>query len=150
MEREADHSLQKNDEKAARHLREQITITFKYEYRRQNTPAKTSPVHEAKDLNAIGWEHYKNKKYAEALEAFQQSANQHDKNGYYFLGFMHEFGYGVEKNIEKAQEYYEVAAKKGHKVAQLKLRWEGPADKHQTNSLTHKEKRQSPSHKKKN
>ena len=61
---------------------------------------------------------YTDEKYAEALTIFRSLEAQGDINSAYAIGLMYTNGYGVEKDIAKASDYYAEAARGGHSAAQ--------------------------------
>jgi len=58
----------------------------------------------------------------EELSRLQQQAEQDDADAQYNLGFMYAEGQGVPQSDAKAIEWYEKAAKQGHKMAEENLR----------------------------
>ena len=62
-----------------------------------------------------------NKKYEEAVKAFEEAAAIEYAEGQYWLGRCYYFGWGVEKDIKKTKELYEGAAVQGYTDAQFGL-----------------------------
>lgn len=60
--------------------------------------------------------------YSEAFNYFQSASEQNDPLGQYFLGELYEEGNGVSRNIDKAKEYYQLAANQGQIDAIKKLK----------------------------
>lgn len=58
------------------------------------------------------------KKFDEALKQFEPAAKEGDPKALYYLGLMYSGGFGVEKDMKKALEYYGEAAAKGNILAQ--------------------------------
>lgn len=54
-------------------------------------------------------------------KAFELYQSCHIPYAYYRVGEALEFGRGVEKNVEKAKQYYRVAYREGHPLARRKL-----------------------------
>lgn len=59
--------------------------------------------------------------FAGALEALQPLAEQGGASAQYFIGDMYLFGRGVEKDVDKAAEWYRRAAERGHAGGQATL-----------------------------
>ena len=66
-------------------------------------------------------EAFNNKEYSAALKEFKAEAEKDNTEAIYYLGVMHERGFGVAKNVSKAYDYYVSAAEKGHGKSALKL-----------------------------
>jgi uncharacterized protein len=66
-----------------------------------------------------GWNAYKKKDYKTAHELWLPLAEQGEPRAQFFLGFMHEIGFGIPKNDKKALKWYQLAAKQGDPRAQL-------------------------------
>ena len=64
----------------------------------------------------------------EALRNFKRADEMGNKRAPYHIGYMYECGIGVEKDEEKAIEYYEKASKAGYKAANYNLRQLRPRD----------------------
>jgi len=62
--------------------------------------------------------------YKQAFEWLERSASQEYSPALYFLGQLYYVGEGVEVNREKAFEYFEQAAEKGHLLAQRNIAYE--------------------------
>ena len=56
------------------------------------------------------------------MELFRKSAEQSDAGAQIWLGYCYENGYGVEKDITKAVEWYRKAAAQGDKDAEERLK----------------------------
>ncbi len=63
---------------------------------------------------------FDNKKYAKAYNGFLKAANE-GTIAKFNIGFMHEFGFGVKKDIKKAIFFYRMSANDGYAVAQNSL-----------------------------
>ena len=61
--------------------------------------------------------YYSNKEYSKALDNLHKITYLNQPGVFYMLGQMHQRGYGVEQNKEKALEYYAKAESKGHVIA---------------------------------
>lgn len=61
------------------------------------------------------------KKYQEAVELFQKSANQGNMCGEHYLAVMYQHGKGIRRDYTKALEYYKKSADKGYSLAQSNL-----------------------------
>ncbi|MEY3089770.1 MAG: hypothetical protein RL113_86 [Pseudomonadota bacterium] len=66
-------------------------------------------------------EEYHNGSYIQALNGFYALAKKGDPKAQYNLGLMYANGEGVQKNIQKAKQWYEKAAMHGHGAAQYNL-----------------------------
>lgn len=66
--------------------------------------------------------HYiKEKKYKKAIDMFNRLIMQKDVRGYLGLGTCYENGYGIDKNLKKAEEYYLYAYDNGVERAECNL-----------------------------
>lgn len=63
------------------------------------------------------------KNYSKALLWFEKSANQGNADATNYLGVMYQYAYGVEKDVNKAYNYYLKGAEKGNCYAQRNLAW---------------------------
>ncbi len=63
------------------------------------------------------------KDYSKALPWLEKSANQGNDKALNLLGLMYQFSYGVEKDVNKAYNYYLKGAEKGNCYAQRNLAW---------------------------
>ena len=83
-------------------------------------PAKTEGISRnyADELFDEGMKFYAARNYLGALNRFSQAAISSHSGAQFMLGSMYENGYGVEKNLEAALNYYSSAAEKGHPSAQ--------------------------------
>ncbi len=61
------------------------------------------------------------KKYHEAVQLFQKSANQGNMCGEHYLAVMYQHGKGIKRDYSKALEYYKKSADKGYILAQSNL-----------------------------
>jgi len=68
-----------------------------------------------------GIEAYEKSDYQTALKKFSNAAKNDTVVAQYFLGEMYIDGSGVERNVEKAMFWYELAAKQGYAKAQYRL-----------------------------
>ena len=69
----------------------------------------------------IGFMYYLDASYTMALEWLEKSADQKNDQAQLLLGFMHEKGFGVEQNLDKAIEYYTMSANQSNAEAQHRL-----------------------------
>lgn len=72
-------------------------------------------------LLRAGVKNYKERNYQKALYYFQKAAEQNESNAMCYLGVMCFNGYGVEKDVMKAAEWYEKSAKLGNATASTNL-----------------------------
>lgn len=56
--------------------------------------------------------------FAKAKECYEKAVELGEPFGYVSLGALYEEGYGVEKDLEKAAEYYRLAIENGRTDAQ--------------------------------
>ena len=63
-----------------------------------------------------------NKDYSKALELFKEAANDDEPNAMCYLASMYENGIEVEKDLNKAIEYYKKASELGLEFATDKLK----------------------------
>lgn len=68
-----------------------------------------------------GWEAYQNKDYKTAYEIWLPLAEKGDTRAQFFMGFMHDMGFGVPKDDKEAVNWYRLAAEQGDSRAQLFL-----------------------------
>ena len=68
-----------------------------------------------------GLRHLQQGAYARALAQFRPLAERGEADGQYFLGLMHERGYGLPRDDRKAAHWYRLAAKQGNASAQANL-----------------------------
>ena len=73
------------------------------------------------DLYQVGLYYYDLKRYDRALECFRIGEENEDSDCLCIIGYMYEKGYGLEKNIEMAREYYELSSRLGNVVAACNL-----------------------------
>lgn len=66
-----------------------------------------------------GWNAYEKKDYKTARELWLPLAEQGEPKAQFFLGFMHDMGFGVPENDKKANKWYQLAAEQGNSRAQL-------------------------------
>ncbi|CAK2702403.1 conserved exported hypothetical protein [Vibrio crassostreae] len=69
-------------------------------------------------------EHYKNKErpaYPQSLKWFKRAADKEDSVAYFYLGVMHNFGYGVPVDDVKAVKWYKLSADQGNRTAMFNL-----------------------------
>jgi uncharacterized protein len=66
-----------------------------------------------------GWNAYEKKDYKTARELWLPLAEQGEPKAQFFLGFMHDMGFGVPENDKKANKWYQLAAEQGDSRAQL-------------------------------
>lgn len=65
---------------------------------------------------------YEKGEFKEAIPYLNEAASRGNAKALYSLGYMYENGEGVDKDIDKAKEYYQLSAEKGHKKAKLALK----------------------------
>lgn len=65
------------------------------------------------DLRKKGDDAFKNKKYKDALNFYEQMAEKKNGYGYYMLAKIYISGLGVKQNTKKAFDYFSLAADKG-------------------------------------
>ena len=68
-----------------------------------------------------GWEAYQNKDYKTAYEIWLPLAEKGDTRAQFFMGFMHDMGFGVPENDKEAVKWYRLVAEQGDSRAQLFL-----------------------------
>jgi TPR repeat protein len=66
-----------------------------------------------------GWIAYEKQDYKTAHELWLPLAEQGDPKAQFFLGFMHDMGFGVPENDKQAFKWYKLTAEKGDSRAQL-------------------------------
>ncbi|MBC8286952.1 MAG: sel1 repeat family protein [Nitrospinae bacterium] len=66
-----------------------------------------------------GWNAYENKDYETARKLWTPLAEQGDSKAQFFLGFMHDMGFGVPEDDQEAIKWYQLAAEQGNSRAQL-------------------------------
>ena len=72
---------------------------------------------------------------SDAEKKFLDAAKKGDAEAQYNLGACYEFGGGTEKNVDRAKEWYQKAAAKGHQKAQERLRVLNPPKTPSTDEL---------------
>lgn len=80
------------------------------------SPSLASPLEEARDLMEAG-------EFEEAMSAFLPLARAGNADAEEFIGVMYALGLGVEKDAERAFEWYLRSAMKGHPGAQSGVGW---------------------------
>lgn len=65
----------------------------------------------------LGMDYYKQGKIEKAIDWWQKSAEQGNKEAQFHLSLMYEMGEGVEESIEKALYWYEKSAEQNHITA---------------------------------
>jgi TPR repeat protein len=68
-----------------------------------------------------GWNAYKKNDYKTARELWLPIAEQGEIRAQFFMGFMHDMGFGVPENDKEAIKWYQLAAEQGDARAQLFL-----------------------------
>jgi uncharacterized protein len=68
-----------------------------------------------------GWSAYEKKNYKTARELWLPIAEQGDIRAQFFMGFIHDMGFGVPENDKEAIKWYQLAAEQGDARAQLFL-----------------------------
>jgi TPR repeat protein len=66
-----------------------------------------------------GWVAYEKKDYKTAHELWLPLAEQGEPRAQFFLGFMHDMGFGVPENDKKASKWYKLVAEQGDSRGQL-------------------------------
>jgi TPR repeat protein len=66
-----------------------------------------------------GWNAYEKKDFQTARELWLPLAEQGEPRAQFFLGFMHDMGFGVPEDDKKALKWYQLAAEQGDSRAQL-------------------------------
>ncbi len=66
-------------------------------------------------------EHFENDRYEEALPLFEKLAREGDAEAMYYLGMMYYEGWGVEKDLDKAVEWWKRANRRGSLDAKYML-----------------------------
>lgn len=82
---------------------------------------KASQMNHASAMNNLAGIYLKQKKYPQALALYTQGAKLKNTLCYCNLGILYENGYGTPKNLQKAFDWYLLAAKAGNAVAQNNL-----------------------------
>ena len=90
--------------------------------KREENGGTTTSKPDAEALFKIGYDHYYGqnntaKDLKIAAKFFQQAANKGHVQAQFYLGWSYEYGYGVEQNFRKAEEYYQKAADQGDQRA---------------------------------
>jgi uncharacterized protein len=66
-----------------------------------------------------GWNAYEKKDFKTARELWLPLAEQGEPKAQFFLGFMHDMGFGVPEDDKKALKWYQLSAEQGDSRAQL-------------------------------
>ena len=66
-------------------------------------------------------EHFDNDRYEEALPLFEKLAREGDAEAMYYLGIMYYEGWGVDKDLDKAVEWWKKANRRGSLDAKYML-----------------------------
>ncbi|MDX9859274.1 MAG: hypothetical protein RBS99_00010 [Rhodospirillales bacterium] len=66
----------------------------------------------------IGISYYNSRQYEKALSLFSKLGDQGNSKAQYYLGLMHENGYGLPKDFAKAADWYRKSASQGYAPAQ--------------------------------
>ena len=66
-----------------------------------------------------GWKAYEKKDYKTARELWLPLAEKGEPRSQFFMGFMHDMGFGVPEDDKKAIKWYKLAAEQGDSRAQL-------------------------------
>lgn len=72
-------------------------------------------------LGKVYWMSFNRRDYQEAYKWYNKSALQGDKDGLYGMGMLYMNGLGVEKNFQKAADYFRQSGDKGNPKAYTKL-----------------------------
>lgn len=65
---------------------------------------------------------YENGDFEKSIPYLLEAANRGNARAQYSLGYMYQKGEGVQKDIDKAKEYYQLSAKQGHVKAKSALK----------------------------
>ena len=68
-----------------------------------------------------GWEAYEKKDYKTARELWLPLAEQGEPRAQFFLGFMHDMGFGVPEDDKEAIKWYQLAAEQGYAEAKVNI-----------------------------
>ncbi|XP_074147779.1 death ligand signal enhancer isoform X2 [Sminthopsis crassicaudata] len=71
-------------------------------------------------LNFLGTESIRSGNYEAAYSYFQKAADRGYSKAQFNVGLCHEHGKGTQKDLSKAVFYYQLAAQKGHQMAQYR------------------------------
>ena len=66
-------------------------------------------------------EHFENDRYEEALPLFEELAREGNAEAMYYLGMMYYEGWGVDKDLDKAVEWWKKADRRGNLDAKYML-----------------------------
>ncbi len=66
-------------------------------------------------------EHFENDRYEEALPLFEKLAREGNAEAMYYLGMMYYEGWGVDKDLDKAIEWWKRANRRGSLDAKYML-----------------------------
>lgn len=80
-----------------------------------------SNAQEIKKESRLALMHYLDKNYSESLNDYTQLLKYKDPEFYSILAQHYQYGLGTAKNLDKAIEYYRLAANKGDKLSQAEL-----------------------------
>ena len=73
------------------------------------------------ELYEEGWAYYEDGNYGDALPLFEQAAAHENADSLNMLGYMYQYGEGVEKDTAKALEYYQQAISLDNAAAAFNL-----------------------------
>ena len=71
---------------------------------------KPSAEMTAEELRQAGLDAYNVKDYSKAMEYFQLAADLGNIESWRSIGFLYQWGFGVEQDFDRALEYYHLAA----------------------------------------
>ena len=66
-------------------------------------------------------EHFENDRFLEALPLFEELAREGNAEAMYYLGMMYYEGWGVDKDLDKAVEWWKKADRRGNLDAKYML-----------------------------
>ncbi|MCV6609038.1 MAG: sel1 repeat family protein [Campylobacterales bacterium] len=108
------------------YAKEVFNLTWKLDKRKQ-TPVKdildlyklAGEAGQTEAFYAIGWSYYVQKDYTNTIKYLEKAAQKYNINALVMLGNLYINGEGVEKDITKAIEYYELADDNTHALYNL-------------------------------
>lgn len=69
----------------------------------------------------VGTRYFQDKDYSKALEFYLMAAKQGEARSESAIGYMYQYGYGIQKDCNQAFTYYKTAVEKGLPEAQERL-----------------------------
>jgi TPR repeat protein len=64
---------------------------------------------------------YDNQEFEKAYDIFVERSYKRDPEAFFYLGMMYFYGEGVEKDMDKCQEYWKKAMREGHQESAYRL-----------------------------